>query len=588
MSRNRITGMYSGLDTETLIQDLVKAKSSKVTKYKSNKTKTEWKQEKWKDLNKKIKSLQSTITSMQFSTDYVKKKTVVSKPSAVNVITGEGAMNSVQSLTINKLAKSGYLTGAKMKAEDSTQKITAGTKLSELAGGISEAGSFSITTGGKTKTISVDGDTTIESVVTQLKSAGVNANFDATNGRLFIGAAASGKDNDFAITADNGAGLAAMNALGINAPLSKSENDVSYASYKKYADVLDDITEAGSGSAIVDLGPDSALYKMMKAEGVDMTDVDAVEEGYQKLLTKAQMASDAIANSVDTTDPDYEGPIRLEGSDAEITLNGATFRSSSNNIEVNGLTFEVSAVTEPGEVITVTTQDDTEGIYDKLKSFVKQYNELINEMDKLYNADVNKKDVLTDEEREALSETEAKKWDDSIKDSILRKDTTLGTLFSSLKDIMADGYKVGKTTMYLSDFGIGTLSYFEAADNEKAALHIDGDPDDSNTSGNADKLKSMISTDPQTVVSFFTGLANAMSKKMTELSKSTDYASYGSFFEDKRMKTDLTDWDSKIAAAEKELNDYEDKWYDKFSKMEVALSKMESKNSYLSGLFGGN
>jgi len=579
---NRITGMYSGLDTETLIQDLVKAKSTKVTKYKAEKTKAEWKQEKWKELNKKIKSLQSTISSMQFSSDYVKKKTSVSNTNAVSVITGDNAMNSVQSLTINKLAKSGYLTGAKVSAEDSST-VTGATKISELTGGISEAGSFSISTGGKTTTINVDANTTISDVVSKLKNAGVSANFDEKNGRLFIGASSSGKDNDFALTADNGAGLQAMNALGINASLSKSDDDVSYASYKKYADMLDGLTEVGSGSAIVeDLGQDSSLYKALKAEGTDMTDPDAVEEGYQKLLAKAQMAKDVIDGNTMTN----TGVVRLEGSDAEITLNGAVFTSSTNNIEVNGLTFNVMATTVAGEEITVTTEDDTEGIYEKLKSFIKQYNEIINEMDKLYNADVNKKDVLSDEEREALSDSEAEKWDQSIKDSLLRKDTTLGTLFSSLKEIMGAGYKVGDNTLYLTDFGIGTLSYFEAADNEKAAYHIDGDSDDDSTSGNADKLKTMIATDSKTVVSFFTSLANSLSSKMSELSKSSDYNSYGSFYEDKRMKTDITDWDSKIADAEEELNDYEDKWYDKFSAMEVALSKMESKNSYLSNLFG--
>ncbi len=577
---NRITGMYSGLDTENLIKDLVKAKSSKVTKYKSSKTKAEWKQDKWKELNKKVKSLQSKITSMQFSSDYMKKKTTVSNSSAVSVITGEGAMNSVQSLKINKLAKSGYLTGAKLEAATEGEKVTSATKISELAGGSGATGSFSITTGGKTTNIDITADTTIDNVVSKLKSAGVSANFDATNGRIFIGASASGKDNDFALTANDANGLAAMNALGINAALSKSTDDVSYEIYKKYADKLDDITSAGSGDGIIALGPDSDLYKMMKAEGVDMTDTDAVQAGYESLLSKAQTANAVIAGTSSSA-----GAIRLEGSNAEITLNGATFESASNNIEVNGLTFTCLATTAEGESITVTTQDDTDGIYDMIKSYIKEYSDLINEMDKLYNAPVNKKDVLTEEEKEALSESEAKKWDDSIKDSLLRGDSTLGTLFNGLRDTMAKGYTVGDKTMHLSDFGIGTLSYFEAADNEKSAYHIDGDKDDSATSGNADKLKSMIASDPNTVVSFFTSLSNEMNKKMSDLSKSSDTTSFGAFYEDKKLKTDLTDWDSKIADAEDELNAYEDKWYAKFSAMEVALSKMDSKNSYLSGLF---
>ena len=55
----RLTGMYSGLDTDSVIKELVKAKSTKVDKAKKSKTKTEWKQEAWTDLNKKINSMNS-------------------------------------------------------------------------------------------------------------------------------------------------------------------------------------------------------------------------------------------------------------------------------------------------------------------------------------------------------------------------------------------------------------------------------------------------------------------------------------------------------------------------------------------------
>ena len=64
----------------------------------------------------------------------------------------------------------------------------------------------------------------------------------------------------------------------------------------------------------------------------------------------------------------------------------------------------------------------------------------------------------------------------------------------------------------------------------KNAYHIDGDPDDTSTSGNADVLKSMISTDPDTVVSFFSTLSKNLYDKMSSLSKSVDgYRTFGNF-----------------------------------------------------------
>ena len=62
---------------------------------------------------------------------------------------------------------------------------------------------------------------------------------------------------------------------------------------------------------------------------------------------------------------------------------------------------------------------------------------------------------------------------------------------------------------------------------------------------------------------------------MQELSSRIDgYRSYNSFYYDKKMKEDYDDYTSKIADLEEKLTAYEDKWYDKFSAMETALSKI--------------
>jgi flagellar hook-associated protein 2 len=225
-----------------------------------------------------------------------------------------------------------------------------------------------------------------------------------------------------------------------------------------------------------------------------------------------------------------------------------------------------------------------------VKNFLKEYNEVVKEMDKLYNAESAKGyEPLTSEEKEAMTETEVKEWETKIKDAILRNDSNLSSVSSGIRGIMSEGVTIGDKKMYLTDFGINTLGYFEAPDNEKNVYHIDGDPDDGSTSGNADKLKSMIATDPDSVIKFFTGLSQNLYAKMSDLSKSVDgYRSFGSFYDDKRMKSDYDSYTTKIADMEKKLNDYEDKWYKKFSKMESAMAKLQSKTNALGGLFGGN
>lgn len=280
---------------------------------------------------------------------------------------------------------------------------------------------------------------------------------------------------------------------------------------------------------------------------------------------------------------------KIDGQDAEILLNGASFKSSSNTFDINGLTITANAKTEPGKAVTLTTQTDTDGIYDMVKNMLKDYNALVNEMDKMYNAASAKGyEPLTSEEKDAMSDSEVEEWEKKVKDSILRGDDNLSAINSALQDAMSTGFEVGGKKMYLSDFGINTAGYFSAADNEKHALHIDGDADDAISSGNADKLKSMIASDPDAVISFFTQMAQNLYTKMDDNSKSQDgYRSFGSFYDDKRMKTDYDAYTKQVSDMETKLNEYEDKWYSKFAKMEKVMAQMQSKTNALSGLFGG-
>jgi flagellar hook-associated protein 2 len=592
----RVTGMNSGLDTESLINELVKAKSYKVDNLKKDQQKLKWKQDAWKDLNKEIKSLFSgTISNLRYTSTFKKKTTAVSNSNAVSVITGSNAMNSVQSLSVKRLASSGYLTGQQIKS-DSGSEVTKSSLLSELAikdsngnkidglAAIDGEGSFTVTTGGKSTKININADTKITDVVSQLNAAGVSANFDEKNGRIFIGAKESGKANDFAITADNSIGFSALSVLGINVDPSSEANAAAASQYAKYAELYSTYGSMDKETAINSMTSDvnSEIYKMLKAEVTDPDNPD-YDAAYDKLMEKLQFASNAGATGNSAF---YSSDaVKLKGDDALITLNGASFTSSSNTFEINGLTITCNAEAED---VVLTTKDDTDGMYDVVKDFLKKYNEIIGKLDKLYNADAAKGyEPLTDEEKSAMSDKDIENWENKIKESLFRKDSTLGTLFNSMKDIMGQGFEIGGKKMYLSDFGIGTMGYFEVPENERSLLHIDGDPDDSETSGKEDKLKSLIAADPDTVTSFFNKLASSLYDKMYSLQGSSASSSFGSFFDDKQIKTDLTDFESKINTAQQKLNDYEDMYYKKFSKMEVALSKLNSQTSYITGLFGG-
>lgn len=503
----RVTGLNSGLDTESIITALVEAKSEKKNKLVKAQTRLEWKQDAWKELNKKVYSFYTkTLSNMRMQGDYTKKITKSSNESAVSVITGSNAANGVQNLEVISQAKSGYLTGAELKDSGGTNKAnyTSSTTLSQINGlNLTGGEKLTITVGGKNKDITLDGNMTINKLVSELRNAGVNANFDEKNQRFFISSKATGAANNFEIAASD---------------------------------------------------------------------------------SPANASASTIMQKLGFTGSDSN---KIDGSDAEIRLNGATFTSDSNTFEINGLTITVNQ--ETSEKITLNTTDDTDGIYDMIKNFFKEYNELIIEMDSLYNAESSKGyEPLTDEEKEALSEKEIEKWEEKIKNSILRKDSTLNTVSSAIKQIMLQGVKMSDgSQLYLSEFGIGTLGYFNAGENEKSAYHIDGDPDDSNVSNNDDKLRAAIASDPDKVTEFFSTLSKNLYDKLFDMMKTTEYSSAFTLYDDKLMKEEYSSYTSKISKQEALIKAYEDRYYKKFAAMETALSKLQTKENALAGMFGG-
>ena len=204
----RMSGMMSGLDTESIIQQLVAARQTKVDKQKKAQTRLDWKQEAWKELNSKLKKLQTKfVSSMRFSSAYSKKVTKVSNSSAVSVITGENSVNGVQSLEIEKLAKTGYLTGAQIGG--GKKGFTALSELGAIDSTIAGNGTININTGSGSVEIKVTGTTTISDILTQVKNAGLNASFDEKWQRINISAKESGAANDFTITASDEVGAKA-------------------------------------------------------------------------------------------------------------------------------------------------------------------------------------------------------------------------------------------------------------------------------------------------------------------------------------------------------------------------------------------
>ncbi len=112
----RMSGLISGLDTESLVKELMSVQSMKMTKKENLKTKTEWKQEKWKDLNTKIYSLYTgKLSKIKMQGNYATKKVTSSDESSVSATATGSTATGSHSLEIKSLASAQYVTGAQIK-----------------------------------------------------------------------------------------------------------------------------------------------------------------------------------------------------------------------------------------------------------------------------------------------------------------------------------------------------------------------------------------------------------------------------------------------------------------------------------------
>lgn len=275
----------------------------------------------------------------------------------------------------------------------------------------------------------------------------------------------------------------------------------------------------------------------------------------------------------------------VEAADSEIIYNNAKITSSSNEVSVNGLKISLKSQ-DAGKEINLNVTKDTQATYDMVKNFVKSYNEILGEMNKLYYAASSKGyNPLTDEEKEAMTEDQIEKWEAKIQDSILRRDSTMGALLSAMKTTMMGTVEVNEKNYSLASLGIQTSTDYS----EKGLLHINGDKDDAVYSAEADKLMKALEEDPDMVTNLLSGVSKKLYDTMYDKMKSIpNVRSALTFYNDKTMIDQQRVYEKQIKKLEDKLIDMEDKYYKQFTAMETAMSKLQSQSNALAGLMGMN
>lgn len=512
--------------------------------------------------NKAISSLKDTNTKLDYEKSYLN--------TFINSLTYE-----------EKTAEDGTVTSEPTSDSLKTARETLSSKAEELTE--------------KLKDGSLDDST---KAATQLELDAVNAVIKTVSTDSALSRAQKMSDDG---TTSFDSSTADTTLAGFDTTITENENKIegyyTKAGISKGSDGKYDASQVSDTTGLI---LESYTYEKAVADGNSLATgyQTAAQEQYdyaQKMVAAYNKLQDGTATSddkkllglSDSTTTDSTSAVRIAGSNAQIELNGAVFENTTNNFSINGLTIQATALTG-NEAVTITTDTDVDGIYDTIKDMLSEYNELIKTLDTAYNAESAKGyEPLTDDEKESMSDDEVEKWETKIKDSLLRRDGTLDSVISSMKNTMLAGITIDGKSYNLSTFGISTGSYFSSGTNEKGVYHIDGDEDDSTSKGNEDKLKAAIANDSDTVIKFFSQLANNLYSTLNKkLGTSNSMSSYMSIYNDKEMATQYSEYKTKISDQETKISTWEDYYYKKFSRMESALASLNSQASSISGLFG--
>lgn len=270
------------------------------------------------------------------------------------------------------------------------------------------------------------------------------------------------------------------------------------------------------------------------------------------------------------------------GTDASYTINGITKTSDSNSFTELG--YNITLNNTISSNVTISSGTDTDAIVDKVKSFIELYNGLVESL----NSKVDEKksysyQPLTDAQKAEMTDDEIKKWEEQAKQGILRNDSVISSVISSMRE-MVYAVQTTKDSKFNALYNIGITTSKEEASTGK--LSID-----------ENKLRKAIEANPEAISDLFTRAAvvDPTTKKVTEQGGiitrlRTSAKSAIDLIGEKAGKSGAVDntftlgrtlisVDERIEEWKDRLKRIEDRYYRQFTAMEEAMNKANSQSS---------
>lgn len=278
-----------------------------------------------------------------------------------------------------------------------------------------------------------------------------------------------------------------------------------------------------------------------------------------------------------------------DGVNGSVTINGTKIDISSNTFTFDNVKVNLKQEIKEGDgqaIISVTP--DTDKIFDKIKTFVDKYNELIKDLnDKLSEKKYRDYPPLTDEQKKDMKEDDIKRWEEKAKSGLLANDPTIRKFLTQIRTSFSDVVKgVNSDVDTLKEIGITQSTDYK----EQGKLTLD-----------ETKLKSMLSSHLTDVQKLFAVKFDTGKSSDTTITSQEKYANSGLAVRvydrigdvlanlkviagsstDSSLVKQAAEYDKRITKLQASLTITEQNLWKKFNAMEEALQRLNSQSSWL-------
>ena len=282
------------------------------------------------------------------------------------------------------------------------------------------------------------------------------------------------------------------------------------------------------------------------------------------------------------------------GQNAKINIDGTDVYYNDNTYELDGIKFDFSDVDPTdSETITVNVEKDYTDIKQTIKDFVKDYNQMIDDVNGyVYTArpqDSNKNyyEPLTDEEKEDMSDKEVEKWETAAKKGLLYHDSTIMGVMSKIRTALYGSVELEDGTKFgLYNMGIKTSSDYS----DHGKLKID-----------EDALDKAFENNPDAIVKLFTDSENGIMKKaaaaIDDAVKDTGKVKgtlvrkagleTGTSAKDNAIYKEMERINKRIEQLQDRYDQKEEYWWKVFTNLEKMQSEFNEQQSYMSNFISG-